>query len=100
MTEHYRTFHINSGVEPIPETLLGRVTAWYATGSVDFRRQDRSVVELARFRLKRMKFDDKDVAECFGLELARLFVDSFYRDFVIQRYEFEKRRVQEKRIRR
>jgi hypothetical protein len=46
-----------------------------------------------------MKFDDKAVAERFGLELARLFVDAFYRDFVIQRYETEKRRIKQKRSR-
>jgi len=97
MTEPYRSFHINGGVQPIPETLLGRVTAWYATGSIDFRRPDHSVTELTRFRLPQMKFDDQEVAERFGLELARLFVDSFYRDFVVERYEIEKRRIQEKR---
>jgi len=37
-----------------------------------------------------MKVDDQEVAEWFGLELARLFVDSRYRDFVVKRYESEK----------
>ena len=99
MTEHYRTFQIDGGVQPIPETLLGRITSWYATGTILYKRSDHSLVELARFRLACMKFDDKDVAERFGLELARLFVDSFYRDLVIQRYETEKRRVQQNRSR-
>jgi hypothetical protein len=97
MTEPYRSFHINGGVEPIPESLLGRITAWYATGSIDFRRADHSVTELTRFRLPGMKFEDENVAKRFGLELARLFVDAFYRDFVIQRYEIEKRRVHHER---
>jgi hypothetical protein len=99
MTEHYRSFQIDGGVQPIPETLLGRITNWYATGDIIYKRSDHSLVELARFRLACMKFDDKAVAERFGLELARLFVDAFYRDFVIQRYETEKRRIKQKRSR-
>ena len=97
MTEPYRTFHINGGVEPIQETLLGRITAWHAKGSIEFRRRDHSVVELTRFRLPQMKFVEQEVARRFGLELARLFVDVFYRDFVMERYEAEKRRIQENR---
>ena len=54
--------------KPIPETLLGRITRWYATGDISYKRADHSLVELARFRLACMKFDDKDIAECFGLE--------------------------------
>ena len=97
MTEPYRTFHINGDIEPMSETLMGHITAWHAKGSIDFRRRDRSVVELARFRLPQMRFDEQEIALRFGLELARLFVDAFYRDFVIERYEIEKRRIQDKR---
>ena len=50
---------------------MGRTTGWYATGSIGYRRPDRSVVELTRFRFPGMKFDDEDVAKWFGLELAR-----------------------------
>jgi hypothetical protein len=99
MTEPYRTFHISGGGEPLPETLLGRISDWYATGSIDYQRRDRSVVELMRFRLACMRFDYEEVAEWFGLELARLIVDSCYRDVVIGRYETEKRRIQRKRSR-
>jgi hypothetical protein len=70
MTESYRTFHINGDVEPISETLLGQITAWYAKGSIEFRRRDRSIVELTRFRLAQMKFDEQEIAMRFGLELA------------------------------
>ena len=100
MTEPYRTFQISSGSEPVLETLMGRTTGWYATGSIDYRRPDRSVVELTRFRFPGMKFDDEDVAKWFGLELARLIVDSCYRDLVMERYEIEKRRIQKRRQRR
>jgi hypothetical protein len=37
-----------------------------------------------------MKFGNEDIAKRFGLERARLFVGSFYRDSVIGRYEIEK----------
>ena len=97
MTEPYRTFHISGGAEPLPETLLGRISDWCATGSIDYRRADRSVVELMRFRLLCMKFADEKVAQWFGLELARLIVDSCYRDLVIERYDTEKRHIQTSR---
>jgi hypothetical protein len=75
MTEAYRTFHISGGAEPSLETLLGCINNWYATGSILNQRPDRSVVELMRFRLSCVKFDDEGTAKMFGLELARLFVD-------------------------
>jgi hypothetical protein len=42
-----------------------------------------------------MKFDDQCVAEWFGLELARLLVYSCYQELVAQRYENEKRHIQQ-----
>jgi hypothetical protein len=72
MTEPYRTFHIAGGAEPSLETLLGRITAWYASGSSDYRRTDRSVVELMRFRLSCVRFADEQTAKMFGVELARV----------------------------
>lgn len=96
MTEPYRTFHISGGAEPLPETLLGRISDWCATGSIDYRRADRSVVELMRFRLLCMKFADEKVAQWFGL-VARLIVDSCYRDLVIEPYDTEKRHIQTSR---
>lgn len=97
MTEPYRTFQISGGTEPIIETLLGHITGWHATGSITYIRSNRSVVELTRFRLSCMKFDGEGVAAWFGSELARLVVDSCYRDLVIERYEIEKRRIRRKR---
>lgn len=46
-----------------------------------------------------MTVNDKAVAAWFGLELARLLVDSDYRDFVIARYETEKQLVKRDRLR-
>jgi len=68
----YRTFHIQGGAEPVPEALLGRTNQWCVTGSIFFVRANQSVIELTRFRLSSVKFEDERVASWFGLELARL----------------------------
>jgi hypothetical protein len=56
----------------------------------------RSTKELTRFRLSSINLTMKKLLiKCFGLELARLIVDSCYRDLVIERYVAERRRIQE-----
>jgi hypothetical protein len=92
MISQYKTFVIHSGAEPFSETLLGRATQWHSTASISYLRPNQSVVELTRFRLSCMKFDDQAVAEWFGVD--RLVIDSCYRELVIEQYETEKRRVQ------
>jgi hypothetical protein len=77
-----------------------RVTQWYPTGSIDYLRRDHSLVELTRFRFKAMNFDEKVIAEWFGLRIARIVLDSSYREFAIARYEAEKRLVKRSRLRR
>lgn len=77
----YKIFLIRSGSEPLSETLLGRATQWYPTGTIFYVRPNQSVVELTRFRLSGIRFDDQRVAEWFGLELARLVIDSCYREW-------------------
>jgi hypothetical protein len=99
MKERYRGFNICGGAEPVFETLSGHITQWSPTGSIDYVRPRGSVVELTRFRLSSITFNDKTVAEWFGLEIARLAVDSCYRDFVIARYETEKQLVKRDRLR-
>jgi hypothetical protein len=99
MTERYRGFNICGGAEPVLEALLGHITHWSPTGSIDYVRPKGSLVELTRFRLPSMTVNDKVVAAWFGLELARLFVDSDYRDFVIARYETEKQLMKRDRLR-
>jgi hypothetical protein len=99
MTEHFRGFNICGGAEPVLEALLGHITQWSPTGSIEYVRPRGSVVELTRFRLPSFTVDDKVVAAWFGLELARLFVDSSYRAFVIARYETEKQLVRRDRSR-
>jgi hypothetical protein len=78
MTGPCRTFPIHGGGEPIPETLLGRATQWYATGRIAFVRPNQLVVKLTRFRLSGMKLDDGAAAGWLGL-LAKAVVGSCYR---------------------
>jgi hypothetical protein len=100
MKGQYRGFNLYGSAEPVLERLLGRITQWSPTGSIDYSRRNGSLVELTRFRLPSMTIDDEAVAKRFGLELARLLVDSCYRDLVIARYETEKRHIDRDRMRR
>ena len=50
-----------------------------------YKRDNGSVVELARFTLNSFEFDDQDVAEFFGMELARLVVDTSHHELLIKR---------------
>ena len=85
MKERYRGFNLYSGAEPVLETLLGHISQWCPTGTIDHSRRDGSLVELTRFRFPGMILNDKPAAEWFELEIARLVVDSCYRDLVIAR---------------
>ena len=49
---------------------------WTLAGAVLFQRSNGSVVELMRFKLESFELADQEVAVLFGLELARLVVDS------------------------
>ena len=66
------------------QSLLGRVSRWYPNGSIDYVRPAGSMAELTRFQLRSMTFDEKRTAELFSLEIARLLVDSCYRELVGQ----------------
>ena len=98
MNEEYRGFNLYGGNEPVSETLLGGVTRWKPTGCIAFKHSNGVVTELGRFRFP-VTCDDKSVAECFGLEIARLLLDASYRDFAIARYDSEKRMVKQTRRR-
>jgi hypothetical protein len=50
---------------------------WHVGGSIFVSRRQGSVVELARFRLQNFAVSMKELAEWFGLELARIAVDEF-----------------------
>ena len=96
----HRGLQIYSTPVPVLRELLGHIAEWQPAGTIDYRRRDQSVVELTRFRLPSMTFDEREIAEHFGLELGRLLVDACYRDLVITRYESEKAYVLRNRSRR
>ena len=100
MTGEHRGFSIYSRAGDIVEHLLGSASGWYPAGSIGYTRRDRSVVELARFRLPSFALEDERAADLFGFELGRILIDGCYRDFVIARYESEKQRIQERERRR
>ena len=90
MNDDYRGFKLYGGCEPITETLLGNVKRWKPTGCIGFKHGNGVISELTRFRSP-MTVDDQDVAKCFGLEIARLLLDSSLVEFETARYESEQR---------
>ena len=97
-TAQHRGFNLYGGCEPITETLLGRVNQWKPTGCIAFKHSNGVITELTRFRFP-MNCHDEDVAKCFGLEIARLLLDTSFSDFAKARYESEKRLIQQSRRR-
>jgi len=61
------------------------------TGSIAFKPSNGVITELTRFRFPMTE----DVAPCFGLEIARILLDSSFRDFQMARYESEQRMIQQ-----
>ena len=97
-TSQHRGFNLYGGSDPITETLLGDVTKWKPTGSIAFKHSNGVITELTRFRFP-IDCDDEDVAKCFGLEIARLLLDSSFGDFAKARYESEKWMIKQTRRR-
>ena len=64
---------------------------WTPGGAVLFQRQNSSVVELVRFNLESFELEDQGVAALFGLELARLVVDTSYPELMEMRRDVERR---------
>jgi hypothetical protein len=48
---------------------------WYVGGSVYVSGRSSSIVEVGRFQIQRFTVSIKELAEWFGLEIARLVVD-------------------------
>ena len=48
---------------------------WYVGGSVFVQGRSSSIVEITRFQLQQFTVSMKELAEWFGLELARIAVD-------------------------
>ena len=51
---------------------------WHVGGSVSVSARQGSIVELARFRLQNFAVSMKELAEWFGLEVARIAVDEMF----------------------
>ena len=64
---------------------------WTPAGAVLFQRENGSVVELLRFNLESFDFADQGVAELFGLELARLVVDTSHAELVAMQRDVERK---------
>jgi len=50
---------------------------WYICGSVLVPGRASSIVEITRFQLQRFTVSIKELAEWFGLEVARIVVDEY-----------------------
>ena len=50
---------------------------WYVGGSVLVPGRASSIVEITRFQLQRFTVSIKELAEWFGLEVARIVVDEY-----------------------
>lgn len=66
--EQYRDFWISGTAVPGPPF----TDYWHARGSVNLLRPDASLVEIVRFTLESMEWEDQGVATLFGVELVRL----------------------------
>lgn len=64
---------------------------WTPGGAVLFQRDNGSVVELVRFMLHSFELDDEGVAELFGLEIARMVVDTSYPELMSRQRNVEQR---------
>ena len=87
MMEQYKGFWIAGQANPGPPC-----TQYYnPSGDVLYQRPDNSVVELTRFTLEFFKFDDQGLVELFGLEIARLVVDTSSPELVARQRVIERK---------
>ena len=77
--------------------ISGHATPGYPAGrnltpgaSVLYQRPDNSVVDLTRLDVHNFTFEDRDIAELIGLELARLIVDTCYPELLREREKIER----------
>jgi hypothetical protein len=99
MTSQYRGFSRTAAVSLLAGTLLGRVTKGKPTGCIAHKHSNGVVTELTRFQFP-MTCDDEEVAKFSGLEIARILLDSSFRDFAKARYESEQQLIRDRRQRR
>ena len=77
--------------------ISGHATPGYPGGhnstpgaSVLYQRADNSVVNLTRVDALNFAFEDREVTELIGLELARLIVDTCYPELLREREKIER----------
>jgi hypothetical protein len=87
MTQQHNGYWISGAAIPGPPY----TTYWNPSGSVLIQRDEASVVELTRFTLHAFDLDDDAVAALFGLELARLVVDTWSPELMRKRQDVERR---------
>src|SRR4030095_5376692 len=71
MMQPYKGYFITSSAMPVD--LFS--PAWYVGGSVLVPGRSSSIVEITRFQLQRFTVSIKELAEWFGLEVARIVMD-------------------------
>ena len=64
---------------------------WTPAGDLCFQHDNGSVAELVRFKLESFELDDHCVAALFGLELARLVVDTSQLELAAMQRDIERR---------
>jgi len=83
--QQYNAFWISGTAVPGPPY----TDYWTPDGAVLFQRDNGSVAELVRFALHSFELTDEGVAALFGQELARLVVDTSYRELMAQQRVIE-----------
>jgi hypothetical protein len=71
MLEPYKGYFISTTAMPVHQFSPD----WYVGGSVYVSGPGTSILGVARFQLQKFTVDIKELAEWFGLEIARLVVD-------------------------
>jgi hypothetical protein len=87
MMQQHNGFWISGSAVPGPPY----TTYWNPSGDVLIQCDNGSLVELVRFTLHTFELDDDGVAALFGLELARLLVDTCSSELMRKRQDIERR---------
>jgi hypothetical protein len=84
--------------------ISGHATPGYPAGlnltpgaTVLYQRPDNSLVGLTKLDVRNFAFEDREVTELIGLELARLIVDTCYPELMREREETERTIEQQSR---
>ena len=81
----YKEFWISGRAVPGPPY----TDYWTPAGAICFQRPNGSGVELVRFNLESLELEEQCIAALFGLELARLVVDTSYPELAANQRDVE-----------